>query len=133
MYLDQSFDIYVPVPYWNVSSFRHSLGHKINHSFKYNNTRFGFAYHPRFGNVRAIVTTKNITKGEEILTNYGYELGSHVPPWYSALYKKDTGINWYSHKRKSQQNQRQQHPSAKPFKKHQQHKQCTWENHPKTC
>ena len=126
MYLNKTCDIYVPVPYWNISAFRHSLGHKINHSFKYNNTKFGFAYHPRFGNVRAIVTTKNITKGEEILTVYGYELGSRVPQWYSDLYWKDTGIDWYSHKKNSRQNQRKHNPSSKHVKNHQRQKQCTW-------
>jgi hypothetical protein len=125
IYFDGSFDFYVPVPYWNISAFRHTLGHKINHSFKYNNTKFGYAYHPRFGNVRTIVASKNITKGEELLISFGYELGSHVPQWYSELYQKNTGIDWYSHTQKSQQNQRQQHPSSKHVKKHQQHKQCT--------
>ena len=109
IYLDKSFDFYVPVPYWNISAFRHSLGHKINHSFKYNNTKFGYAFHPRFGNVRAIIASKNITKGEELLTDYEYVLGTDVPPWYSELYKKETGIDWYSHTEQLLENQRQQH------------------------
>ena len=73
--------------------------------------------------MRAIAATKNIKRGEEFLTDYGYELGSHVPQWYSALYKTETGNDWYSHKRKKQ---RQQHPSSNDVKKHQQHKQCAW-------
>ena len=95
MYLDERLDLHVPVPYWDITAFRHSLGHKLNHSFKRMNTKFGRAYHPRFGNTRAIIAIKDIARGEEILVDYGYELGSFVPPWYSALYKEEVGLDWY--------------------------------------
>ena len=73
MFLDNSLDLYIPVPYWNISAFRQSLGHKLNHSFKRLNTKFGRAYHPRFGNTRAIVAIKDIQRGEELLVDYGYQ------------------------------------------------------------
>ena len=106
MFLDSTFDIHIPVPYWNISQFRQSLGHKLNHSFRYNNTMFGYAYHPRFGNIRAIVATTKIQKGKEILVNYGYELGSQVPTWYSALYKTELGLEWYKFRKQPNQCQR---------------------------
>ena len=116
-------DFYIPPPYWEISAFRQTLGHKINHSFKNNNTKFGRAYNPRFGNVRAIVASKDIMTGQEVLTDYGYQIGSHVPQWYSDLYKKEIGLNWYN---KQRQNQRLQQQSSKHVKKHQQQEQqCT--------
>ena len=124
MYLDHSLDLYIPVPYWNISAFRHSLGHKLNHSFKKLNTKFGRGYHPRFGNTRAIVATKDIQRGEELLVDYGYELGSYVPSWYSALYKEETGLEWYKQRKiQRKANQCSVNPS-KSKKKTFQNQQC---------
>ena len=65
-------------------------------------------------------------RDEEILTDYGYQLGSHVPQWYSDLYKKEIGLNWYNKQQRSQLNQRLQQLSSKYVKKHQQQQQqCT--------
>ena len=125
MFLDNSLDIHIPVPYWNISAFRQSLGHKLNHSFKRLNTKFGRAYHPRFGNTRAIVAIKDIQRGEELLVDYGYELGSYVPSWYSALYKEETGLEWYKRRRKMQRNPNQcSVGSSKNKKKNFQNQQC---------
>ena len=113
--------MYIPPPYWNVSNFRQSLGHKINHSFKFTNAKFGQAYHPRFGVlIRTIVAISNIRKGQELFLNYGYKVGSPVPEWYSALYKKEMGKNWYKPR---EQNQWQQRQSNNDNKRQQQH-QC---------
>ena len=68
----------------------------MNHSFKFAKAKYGRAYHPRFGNIRSIYATSNITKHEEILVNYGYNKGSRVPEWYSALHPKELGENWHS-------------------------------------
>ena len=95
----------VPEPYWDISKYRATLGHKFNHSFKYTTAKYGRAFHPRFGNIRTIYATTNITKGEEILVDYRYAKGSLVEEWYSELYLKETGVDWYSLKR----NQRQSH------------------------
>ena len=129
MYLDNSLDLHVPVPYWNISAFRHSLGHKLNHSFKKMNTKFGRAYHPRFGNTRAIIAIKDIARDEEILVDYGYELGSYVPSWYAALYKEELGLDWYKgspYMKQKKQNHNQcsvYHPSKKQ-KKNIRNQQC---------
>ena len=43
----------------------------------------------------------NITKGEEVLANYGYYEKKNmtrgpVPEWYSVLYLEEMGVNWYA-------------------------------------
>ena len=86
----------VPKEYWNVEKYRATLGHKMNHSFKFNKAQMMYASHPRFGDVKAYYAKENITKGEEIFVNYGYKKGEWVPKWYSMLYKKETGENWYN-------------------------------------
>ena len=87
--------IHIPEEYWNISNFRATLGHKINHSFIYDKSKYGYAYHPRFGDIRCVYATDDIKQGEEILINYGYRIGGHrVPDWYSALYEKETGKKW---------------------------------------
>ena len=93
---DESITIDVPPPYWNISNFRATLGHKMNHSFKFSKVAYGRAYHPRFGNIRSIYATCDISKGEEIFANYGYPFGSDVPEWYSGLYLEEIGSHWYS-------------------------------------
>ena len=86
--------IHIPKPYWNISNFRSTLGHKVNHSFKYATTIFGWVFHPRFGNIRSIVAIQDIAKGEEVLVNYGYSQNNHAPKWYINLYKEETGKEW---------------------------------------
>ena len=92
------------------------------------NTKFGRAYHPRFGNTRAIIATKDIARGEELLVDYGYELGSYVPSWYAALYKEEMGLNWYKNSKVPKKNQKLSNQcsanSAKNQKRSFQNKQC---------
>ena len=102
MSLAPSLHLNVPEPYWDISKYRATLGHKMNHSFKFAKAKYGRAYHPRFGNIRSIYAISNITKQEEILVNYGYTKQSRVPEWYSALHLEELGINWHS----TNQNQR---------------------------
>ena len=84
----------IPEYLWDISNFRSTLGHKVNHSFKFCKSEFRFAFHPRFGNILSIFAISNITKGEEILIDYGYIIGASVPKWYSELYVKEMGQNW---------------------------------------
>ena len=86
----------VPKSYWNIKNYRATLGHKINHSFKYANSRYGMAYHPRYGSVRAVYAIRHITREEEILANYGYKICVEVPKWYAALYQTELGKHWYN-------------------------------------
>ena len=56
------------------------MGHKVNHSARFNNCKFSLAQHPRFGFIRSVVAIKDIQAGEELLVDYEY-----VPPypqWY---------------------------------------------------
>merc|ERR1711963_439775 len=78
---------------WNISKYRATIGHKINHSFTKTNTKFGHVYHPRFGQIRSIVATKDIQKGEELLVNYGYGLidSRNLPGWYVEAYEREVG------------------------------------------
>ena len=86
----------IPDDYWEISRYRATLGHKMNHSFKFAKAQMTHAKHPRFGDIRAYYATSNIAKGEEILVNYGYTKGGLVPQWYSSLYEKEVGKPWYN-------------------------------------
>ena len=88
----------IPKAYWSITKYRATLGHKANHSFKYANSKYGMAYHPRFGNIRALFAIRHITKGEEILVNYLYPKQGNVPEWYSDLYESELGLKWYNRK-----------------------------------
>ena len=84
----------IPESYWKIEHYRATLGHKMNHSFKYAKAQMMHAHHPRFGDIRAYYATSNITKGEEIFTNYGYIRGGWVPQWYFLLYEQEMGEPW---------------------------------------
>ena len=104
MSFDGPLKIHIPKQYWNISNYRATLGHKINHSFSKANSIFGQAFHPRFGKIRAVYALNIISKHEEVLVNYGYRIGTSVPNWYSDLYEKETGKQWYKDKRVQQDN-----------------------------
>ena len=89
--------IHIPEPYWNISQYRATLGHKVNHSFRYAKAYYRKAFHPRFGNIGSVVATADINKGEEILVDYGYarNRGNNAPTWVSELYLKEMGKQWY--------------------------------------
>ena len=93
---DKSIVMNIPESHWNISRYRATLGHKMNHSFKFAKAQMEHAHHPRFGNIRAYYATSNIGKGEEILVNYGYTKGGIVPQWYSLLYEKELGEPWHT-------------------------------------
>ena len=86
----------IPEPYRNITNYRATLGHKINHSFKFRNANFHPAYHPRFGNIGCAYAVSNIPKGEEILVDYQYHPEAAVPEWYSEVYLEETGETWSS-------------------------------------
>ena len=51
----------------------------------------------RFGNIISVYAISDITKGEEIIGDYGYGriVGRHMDKWVSELYLKETGKHWY--------------------------------------
>ena len=99
MSFDGPLKIHIPEPYWNISNFRATLGHKVNHSFRYMKTYYGKVFHPRFGEIRSVIAQADIKRGEEIFVNYGYRIGGTVPTWISDLYLKETGKQWYGQKK----------------------------------
>lgn len=58
-----------------------TLGHKVCHSFTPNAT-YGYAFHPRFGDVRSVMALRAIEAGEEITCDYKYSLKKDPPFWY---------------------------------------------------
>ena len=91
--LENELQINIPEPYWNITSFRSTLGHKVNHSFINIKAQFNWVSHPRFGHIRSVTATEDVYPGEEILIHYGYpiEAGRKVPKWYKELYEKQVG------------------------------------------
>jgi len=61
-------------------SYCSTLGHKACHSFA-PNCEYSWAFHPRFGKIRAILSLRQIEAGEEILTDYKYSYNK-APQWY---------------------------------------------------
>ena len=80
----------VPEGYWNITQFRATLGHKINHSFVKARSAFDFATHPRYGLIRSVIAIEDIYKDEEIFVNYHYNLGTSIQ-WYKELYEFEVG------------------------------------------
>ena len=80
--------------YWDITKYRATLGHKVNHSFVNVNAKFRSVIHPRFGPIVAVLSIKNIRKGEEIFTSYGYTPESSVPRWYANAYEREFKKPW---------------------------------------
>ena len=88
------FNIDVPSEYWEISNYRATLGHKANHSFLKSNAKYVSVIHPRHGPINAIVSTRTIKKGEELLCSYGYSTEDSVPSWYARAYYEEYGTKW---------------------------------------
>jgi hypothetical protein len=56
----------IPPDCRDVSRYRATLAHKINHSF-FPNARFSDFAHPRFGRILCVVTLKPVKEGDELL------------------------------------------------------------------
>lgn len=72
--LDDFLGIDVPKPFDSVRRYRCSLGHKANHRPlpALQNVEFRPAWHPRWHDCRCLVTTRDISRGEELFTDYRY-------------------------------------------------------------
>ena len=83
----------------DTSLYRASLGHKVNHSFR-PNCRYRRMQHPRWGEIVAIFSSRDIRAGEELLCNYGYEVDKYlVPAWYRDLWQRVQGDMLTGHHR----------------------------------
>ena len=89
-----AFYINVLKEHWNISNYRATLGHKVNHSFTKNNAKFRSVNHPRHGPIVSVVSKRKIKKGEEILCSYGYDEDALVSSWYANVYKEELNKPW---------------------------------------
>ena len=62
----------IPPELGPVARFRVSLGHKANHSFRFNAQYSLFSVHPVLGTIMAVVATRDLPAGAEVLCKYGY-------------------------------------------------------------
>ena len=93
--LSKSTYINIPEEYWDISKYRSTLGHLVNHSFLKPNAYYGRTIHPRHGPIMAIITLKNIQKGDEILCYYGLEHNKWgVPNWYARSFEREVKEPW---------------------------------------
>ena len=77
----------IPERYRSLLSYRTTLGHKVNHKFSdQTNSYFEVVKHPLFGVIVALVADQIIRRGEEVFTNYNYDLRT-APDWYREGYK----------------------------------------------
>ena len=76
---NEDYDLDIPEEMTSVANYKASLGHKVCHSFT-PNCEFDNFEHPRFGEIKCVVTLRPISQGEEITVNYQYQL-SVAPPW----------------------------------------------------
>ena len=66
----------------SISEYRTTLGHKSNHKFHGQNVRFKTGIdHPVLGEIGCLIAISDIEPGEEIFTNYNYELNI-AARWY---------------------------------------------------
>ena len=88
--LDKFTDIDIPQRYRNLENYRATLGHKVCHTFDKDtlNVKFKNYYHPHFGSIIALVSTRDILTEEEILVNYNYKNIKRAPEWYKDLWKR---------------------------------------------
>ena len=80
--------------HWDITKYRATLGHKVNHSFTKKNTIAQSVIHPRFGPINYLLSTRKIKKGEEILWSYEYETKNWVPKWYAEAHKRELNAPW---------------------------------------
>ena len=62
----------IPPEFGPLEKFRVSLGHKANHSFRFNAQYTLFSAHPVLGTIMALVATRDLPAGTEVLCKYGY-------------------------------------------------------------
>ena len=89
-----TFQINILKEHWDITKYRATLGHKVNHSFTKKNALYQSVIHPRFGPINCLLSTRKIKKGEEILCSYEYETKNWVPKWYAEAHKRELNVPW---------------------------------------
>ena len=86
--LDNYTDLDIPFDFRSLDKYKVTLGHKACHTFDKEklNVKFENFYHPRFGLIIALVSTRDISTNEEILVNYNYKNIKTAPYWYKNLW-----------------------------------------------
>eukprot|EP00094_Tigriopus_californicus_P003941 TCALIF_03795-PA protein Name:"Similar to setd7 Histone-lysine N-methyltransferase SETD7 (Halocynthia roretzi)" AED:0.45 eAED:0.45 QI:0/-1/0/1/-1/1/1/0/293 len=82
LYLEEGWILDIPEDLRSLSKYKATLGHKVCHSFEAN-AEYSHGFHPKYGNIRIILATLKITKGQEIFCNYKYSWAKS-PEWYKA-------------------------------------------------
>ena len=75
----------IPHHYRSYLNFRRTLGHKANHKFEENNVFYETLFHPALGPIPCLVADKEIHPGDEIFSDYMYELET-ADNWYRQQY-----------------------------------------------
>ena len=87
----------------DVARYEGTLGHKANNNFPpYSNSALGAIDHPKFGHIKMISAIKDISKGEEIFYDYGYNPydieTKKFAPWYVEQFNLRTIIKYIAKK-----------------------------------
>ena len=62
-----------------------TIGPKVNHHFRFNNSAYMEVEHPRWGLITSVTTQRDVNIGEELFTHYLYKAGQPFPEdhlWY---------------------------------------------------
>ena len=84
----QDLVIDTPGRWRELTSYRTTQAHKVNHKFKGANGFFQTVHHPVLGALGCIVAKAEIDVNEEVYVNYEYNLGV-APQWYRDMYEDE--------------------------------------------
>ena len=73
----------IPIEMRDISSYRATMAHKINHSFE-PNSEFWEVTHPVYGYIPCVRTLYDLDGGIELTVHYNYMLDD-CPDWYNKI------------------------------------------------
>ena len=79
--LDDSVCLDVPLSHALSRQYRATTGHKVNNS-RENNCEYTRAFHPFYGQIKAVQTTQPVAAGEEFFCRYDYKDEPRPPAWW---------------------------------------------------
>ncbi len=89
--LDSEISLDIPDKWCRAAAYCATLGHKTCHSFE-PNCQFAKIFHPRFGMIMSVFTSKYVGKGDELLVNYRYPIRT-APEWYRNLWSRYLSVS----------------------------------------